>query len=49
MDIECPTCKTEFQGLEWHPGECPGCGKKYDWDEYGPEDYSDSFIEIVWE
>lgn len=38
IDIECPHCDAEFEGVQWAAGECPRCGRAYDWDEQPLDD-----------
>jgi hypothetical protein len=49
QDIQCPFCETEFQGIEWKEGTCPGCGKEYYWDEQELGDnWEDSWVFVDW-
>lgn len=45
----CPTCRTEFEAGEWEDGCCPKCNERYTWDEFVAEDYSDRYVEPIWE
>lgn len=48
-NYECPFCHTLFnRPEEWEDGECPNCHKKYWWDEFCTEDYSDCWTSIEW-
>jgi len=48
-DIECPSCKTEFESEELVAGKCPNCGLKYQVSEDCLEDYSDCWTHVTWE
>ncbi len=48
-DINCPSCKAEFEAETWENGKCPTCGKKYYWTEECTEDYSDCWASLEWE
>lgn len=48
VEMECPFCDTDFEGVEWTPGKCPGCGRAYDWDEQ-PLDDGDYWTLVDWE
>lgn len=51
MDINCPSCDTEFEAEIWEDGKCPCCNRSFTFDErcYDDEngDY-DCWVEIEW-
>lgn len=39
QNIYCSECDIDFEGQEWERGECPNCGRKYSWEEFGLGEY----------
>lgn len=48
-DVYCSKCDIEFEWETWKPGECPCCHRKFYWDEFCTEDYSDCWAGVEWE